>query len=249
MRNPLLGLACGDRIGGPIRMALLVAESLATVRGFSEADLAARYLAWFRADAFDSGPTWSAVFSLYDQGVPLPEAARRVDRDAGGMTAGINPAHRVAAVGCARWLSLDEVARIARAEARLTHAHPDAAEASAATALLVRWLLDGQAWDEARALAAAWTRGPVALALRDDPPLSRLGRGGHAPETLAAALWFVTHAHSFAEALERSIHFAGPANYCPVLVGAWAAARWGVGDERPALAAAAERGFTRLSVA
>ena len=38
---------------------------------------------------------------------------------------------------------------------------------------------------------------------------------------------FVATSATFAEALERSLAFAGPANYCPVLVGAIGGGRWG----------------------
>ena len=51
--------------------------------------------------------------------------------------------------------------------------------------------------------------------------------GGFAPDVLRAALHFVGTSGYFAEALERSLVFAGPANYCPVLVGAIGGARWG----------------------
>ena len=51
--------------------------------------------------------------------------------------------------------------------------------------------------------------------------------GGFAPDVLRAALHFVGTSACFAEALERSLAFAGPANYCPVLVGAIGGARWG----------------------
>src|SRR5207302_11111495 len=53
------------------------------------------------------------------------------------------------------------------------------------------------------------------------------GNGGFAPDVLRAALHFLGTSGSFAEALERSLAFAGPANYCPVLVGAIGGARWG----------------------
>ena len=42
-----------------------------------------------------------------------------------------------------------------------------------------------------------------------------------------AAVYFVGSSSGFSEALERSVVFAGPANYCPVLVGAIGGARWG----------------------
>jgi ADP-ribosylglycohydrolase len=44
---------------------------------------------------------------------------------------------------------------------------------------------------------------------------------------LRAALHFVGSSACFTEVLERSLAFAGAANYCPVLVGAIAGARWG----------------------
>jgi hypothetical protein len=51
--------------------------------------------------------------------------------------------------------------------------------------------------------------------------------GGFAPDVLRAALHFVGSSAYFAEALDRSLAFAVPANYCPVLVGAVGGARWG----------------------
>ena len=38
-RGVLIGLAAGDRIGGPIRMALLLAESLLNRSGFNSAEI------------------------------------------------------------------------------------------------------------------------------------------------------------------------------------------------------------------
>jgi ADP-ribosylglycohydrolase len=61
------------------------------------------------------------------------------------------------------------------------------------------------------------------LSVREGPGTS----GGFAPEVLRAAVYFVGSSSSFAEALEQSLAFAGPANYCPVLVGAISGARWG----------------------
>jgi len=57
--------------------------------------------------------------------------------------------------------------------------------------------------------------------------------GGFAPDVLRAAVYFVGTSEDFAEALERSLAFAGPATYCPVLVGAIAGARWGASTIAP----------------
>ena len=54
-----------------------------------------------------------------------------------------------------------------------------------------------------------------------------MSTGGFAPDVLGAALFFVRTSSSFADALERSIAFAGPSNYCPILVGSIGGARWG----------------------
>jgi hypothetical protein len=44
----LIGLAAGDRIGGLIRMALRMAESLRDCGRFDPADILDRYLHWWR---------------------------------------------------------------------------------------------------------------------------------------------------------------------------------------------------------
>jgi hypothetical protein len=91
-----------------------------------------------------------------------------------------------------------------------------AGEVAAAVTGLCRALIRGDAWD------AAVRRCGLA-ALGDGPGNS----GGFAPDVLRAALYFVGTSASFAEALRRSLAFAGAANYYPVLVGAVGGARWG----------------------
>jgi ADP-ribosylglycohydrolase len=232
-RNPLKGQACGDRIGGPIRMALLLGESLVACRGYDEADLTARYLAWFRTEAFDSGPVWEDVFGLVAKGMPAREAACLVDVRRGGLTAGVNAAHRSTAIGCAlATISDDTVGDIARREASLTHHHRDAGEAAAATALIVRALLRGASVGDAALLASSSVVGITSelLAGAKSADLSMLSDGGYAPRVVEAAVYFTATSDSFAEAIVRSISFAGPSNYCPVLVGAFAGANHGVTD-------------------
>ena len=47
-RGVLLGLAAGDRNGGPIRMAVRLAESLLELGRFDPQDIVGRYLRWWR---------------------------------------------------------------------------------------------------------------------------------------------------------------------------------------------------------
>lgn len=225
VRGVLLGLAAGDRIGGPVRMALHLAESLLACQRLDLADIGRRYLAWWRDDAFDTGPTVAAVLTLVAEGKTFEEAARQVDERTNGQTAGCNPAHRCAPLAmCARIPDAD-LADAAMAEARLTHRHSLAGDAAAAVASLCRALIRGRPWPEALELAAAGRLPPTreALASAGGP----LSRSGFAPDALRAAIHFVSISDSFPQALQRAIEFAGPANYSPVLAGSIGGARWG----------------------
>jgi ADP-ribosylglycohydrolase len=79
---------------------------------------------------------------------------------------------------------------------------------------LCRSLVRGVPWDDAVCQGTSLRHGPG-------------NNGGYAPDVLRAAVYFVGTSASFAEALKDSLAFAGPANYCPVLVGAIGGAHWG----------------------
>jgi ADP-ribosylglycohydrolase len=210
-------------------MTLILAGSIADNAGLDEADVVRRYMAWFLTGSFDTGPIWNAVFNEIAGGADPNQAARIVDQKLGGMTAGVNAAHRATAIGCACAIPDELVPAAARREAQLTHWHTDAAESSVATAVIVRRMLRGASLCEAVAAAAACTSGVVnSILLQKSIDARHLSPGGYAPKTLEAALYFTQSSTSFAAAVRDSIAFAGPCNYCPVLVGAFAALRFGV---------------------
>jgi ADP-ribosyl-[dinitrogen reductase] hydrolase len=238
----LLGLVAGDRNGGPQRLALRLAESLVARQRFEPEDVLERYLQWWRAGGFDTGPIAAAVFGLVEQGMRPQQAVRLVDQMTRGRTAGVGAAHRIAPLGALQTVPTPQVLEAARREARLTHAHPLAGWVSAAVALLVRRLVEGADLEAALSAAAADLQ-RAALAEGDGQaecvveilqagaagalPVERARPGGYAPETLAAALGFLTRHQGFEAALGDSIAFAGGANYAPVLVGTLAGARQG----------------------
>jgi ADP-ribosylglycohydrolase len=92
----------------------------------------------------------------------------------------------------------------------------------------------GMSWDAARGAASNGRVTEIAEALLH-PGAVAIGNGGYAPEALKAALHFVESAANVNDALERAVLFAGPANYCPVLVGAIGGARWGASSIDPRL--------------
>jgi ADP-ribosylglycohydrolase len=210
----LIGLAAGDRIGGPIRFALRLAESLLDHGGFNPSDVLERYLRWWREGAFDTGPVSERALELIAKGMPVSEATAQVHREMGGKTVGCNPAHRSPPLAMLASLADEDLAVCAHAEARLTHYDPLAGHVSAEVTRLCRSLIRGGGWGDAvRHGSFTDDRGPGS-------------NGGYAPDVLRAALYFVGASADFVEALERSLVFAGPANYRPVLVGALGGARW-----------------------
>jgi ADP-ribosyl-[dinitrogen reductase] hydrolase len=220
----LVGLAAGDRNGGPIQMALRLAESLVGLGTFDPGDVFARYLDWYRNGAFDTGPVAMAVFRRVDAGMAIKQAVEEVDVEFERRTAGCNPAHRAAPLAMAAFVEDEWLSWCAVDEAALTHGHLLAGDTAAAVAVLIRSLIRGHTLAASVERARQGRLAPVVDALTVPRPANT---GGYAPEVLRAALHFVATRPSFAEALEASIEFAGPANYCPVLVGSIGGARWG----------------------
>ena len=221
-RGVLLGLATGDKNGGPIRMALRVAESLQDCGRFDRDDILKRYVNWWREGAFDTGPVSARALELITAGMPVDEATTQVHREFGGKTAGCNPAHRSAPLSMCAAIADKDLATCAEAEARLTHHDALAGKIAAAVNRVCRMLIRGVAWDD--------TLIPIAAFTEQGRPVND---GGFAPDALRAAVHFVGKATDFASALDRSLAFAGPSNYCPVLVGAVAGARWGASAVPP----------------
>ena len=248
-RGVLLGLAAGDRNGGPTELAVRLAESLSERRAFDRDDVLARYVAWWREGAFDTGPVAALVLERVACGVSVDKAVAQADRELDGQTAGCNPAHRAAPLAMAAFLGDDVLADCALREAALTHAHPLAGDVAATVVGLCRALVRGYGWGAALSMAARGRLPATVRALRPTESPKRLARGGFAPDALHAAVHFVTAHPSFHAALDASLAFAGRANYCPVLVGAIGGARWGASAihvealahcrDRPRIAAAA----------
>jgi ADP-ribosylglycohydrolase len=215
----LLGLAAGDRIGGPLRMALCLSQSLISQGKFNADLVFESYLTWYLNGGFDTGPTTARVLKHVSQGISIAEAMRLVDKQAQGMTAGCNPMHRAIPLALSPFIADDELAAIVRQEAKLTHFHPLAGEVSAATVILCRKLIQGD--DLETALSTIDTQDWL------DRPLSH---SGFAPDVFHAAVHFVRESDSFKTALGNSLGFAGADNYCPVVVGALAGAMYGASN-------------------
>ena len=225
-----LGHAMGDSIGGPTSLAQALAQSLNNEGEFCPDHVRNAYLNWWREDGHDCGLVFHRVLALVDEGTSWQMAVEAVNDSLNGLTGGCNPAHRAIPLVYLP-VSNDELESIARSEARLTHLDPMAGTVSAATILICRILVEGGSWEKAVEQARGklsefdgpsiiWD-GSKTLSIKD------LKRDGYAPNVLRAALFFVTRSQDFESALREAFEFAGPRNYCPVLVGAMAGARFG----------------------
>lgn len=204
------GLKLGDRHGGPTRMAKILFASLLETQTFDPEDITARYLAWWKEDAFDTGPTFAEVFQRIQCGLDREKAVHEADIAQDGHTAGCNPAHRIAPLALFPFIMTADIGRFARQEAIITHYHPLAGEMSALMALICRLVIDGYSWGEVKRISKKME--PSAWAAVDNANISA---GGFAPDVMRTALHFLDGQDS----IQWAIDFAGQANYAPVLVG------------------------------
>jgi len=226
----LIGLAAGDRNGGPVRMAVRLAESLVDNKTYNRNDIIQRYFNWFQGPphdperAFDTGNTFANVFMRYKNGKSIDEAVSEVQQRFG--SAGVNVAHRSPPIAMCAFISDDQLAEDVKGEASITHQHQLSYEVALATNVICRELIKGTKWTDAIHIAKKSLKDPTIL----DAPKSvqQLDTGGFAPEVLKAAIYFVETTSNFSEAVHNAIKFAGEINFCPVLVGAFAGALYGV---------------------
>ena len=250
----LLGLITGDDNGGPTSMMMRNLDCATSLKlNCNFIYIGKGYLEWFKEDGYDAGLVTHKVLELVDSGLSFDEAAKQVDKEVGGMTAGINPAHRSTPLTLpyVAWYlrspnffeefpntGFQEFQRAIEWEAELTHLHKEAAEVSLAVNAIIMYLLLGK--DEFRALefGMRFINQDLRSKILDDvysKDSEHLKDGGYAPDVLTAALWFLFHTQSFEGALSKSKEFAGAANYCPVLVGSIGGAMYGYNEIKPHL--------------
>ena len=206
------GMRLGDKNGGPTELATILSKSLIASDGFNKEDLISRYLEWWKTDAFDTGPTFANVFQKVSNGTSIKKAVEEVNANLNGITAGCGPAHRIAPLAAFKKIPSKHLVDFAREEALITHHHPDAGNCSAIMAMLCRYLLDGNTWDgskkliyENKQIKSTWL----------DIQNASFNKGGYVLDVMHTAIQFL----DMDDSLENSLAFAGPANYCPVIVG------------------------------
>ena len=211
-KSILNGFKAGDKNGGPTELAKILSASLIACNSFNQSDLVKRYHNWWNTGAFDTGPTFAMVFQKLSQGISVEDASIQVNKALNGKTAGCGPAHRIAPLAAFKNIPTNKLVEYARQEARITHYHPDAGNCSGVMVLLCRYLLEGYSWDESKDLV---TKDEKVKSTWIKIQHANLNNGGYVLDVMHSALHFLESENS----LKNSLKFAGPANYCPVIVG------------------------------
>ena len=208
----LKGYINGDKNGGPTELAKILSQSLIECNEFDKNDLVKRYYHWWKTDAFDTGPSFAMVFQKVSQGVNVDDASIQVNQELKGATAGCGPAHRIVPLAALKKIPTNKLVDYARQEARITHYHPDAGNCSGVMVLLCRHLLEGHSWTDSKELVR---NNNMTKDIWDKIQNANLNNGGYVLDVMHSALYFLNGNDS----IKRSLQFAGPANYCPVIVG------------------------------
>jgi len=204
------GIASGDQYGGPTRMAQILYESIEAKQRLDVKDVSARYLDWWKTDAFDTGPVFDAVFQKVDEGIRPAAATHQVHLQYNSRTGGCNPAHRIAPIALFKTVSTPTIGDLARLEARITHWDPIAGDMAAVMAYLCRFLIEEEPWEEAKSMTSALE--PESWQVIQQANISK---DGYAPNVMRTAIEFLDHPNS----LGRAFEFSGFGNYSPVIVG------------------------------
>lgn len=243
----LTGLLAGDDNGGPTAMMMKNLEVITRTKTPMPQYLGKGYLEWFKEDGYDAGIVTHKVLELVDSGLSFNKAAKQVDDELNGMTAGVGPAHRSIPLTLhfVSWYirspnffeefpntGFRELDFLIKREAKLTHINKEAGEVSAAVNAICLYLIVGK--DEYKAIKFGmkfldydWAWQDNIFQHIDSLTIENLSNGGYAPDALVAALWFLLNTRTFEDAIKQSKEFAGAANYCPVLVGSIGGAMYG----------------------
>ena len=249
----LVGLIAGDDNGGPTAMMMKNLGTVAHTSTLMPQYFGKGYLEWFKEDGYDAGLVTHKVLELVNSGLSFDKAAKQVDKELDGMTAGVSPAHRSIPLTLpyVAWYlrspnffeefpntGFREFQSLIRGEARLTHLHKEAGEVSQAVNAICMYLILGKDIIDSMRFGLKFINENLRLNIEDNISTrnsDNLKSGGYAPDVLTAALWFLLHTRSFEEAIKQSKAFAGVANYCPVLVGSIGGAMYGYNEIKPYL--------------
>ena len=212
-------------------MALALAESLLAQRPLNPADLAARFVDWYRTSPPDVGVHTARVLGQIARGVPWESASNSVWQ-ANPENAGNGSVMRCWPAALAFWRDPVQLAAASALQSRLTHAHPECVAGSVFVNVLTVRLVQGDDLAQAVAEAAAASSLPDGLrqVVLSAPARQRgeLKNSGWVRHTLESAVWGLRTTTCFEDAVVQVANLGNDADTAAAVVGALAGARYGL---------------------
>lgn len=230
------GLAAG-RWTDDASMALCLADSLVeggAERGLDPADLMRRFVRWWKdgensatGHCFDIGGTTEAALARFERtGAPLAGSADP-------RSAGNGSLMRLSPVAIRWWNDLPAAQAAARLQSRTTHGAEEAVEACAYFVELLVEAIGGAPADtvlrprEGRKGQVGGRVAEVAAGSFREKTRDGIASSGYVIHTLEAALWAVSRADSFREAVVDAVNLGDDADTVGAVTGQLAGALWG----------------------
>ncbi len=212
-------------------MALALAESLLAQRPLDPADLAARFVAWFRGGPRDIGRHTRLVLTRIRRGAAWEDAVAAISRE-NPWSAANGSVMRAWPVALAWWDDLDALLADSATQGRITHVHPECVAGSIFVNAAIYYLLHGAPPDQALAAALDDAAPPLELrwAIREAAAMNRaaLGNTGWVRHTLQSAAWALLTTDSFEEAVIQAVNLGDDADTVGAVTGALAGAAYGL---------------------
>ncbi len=225
-------------------MALALAASLSAQRPLSPADLARRFVDWYRTDPPDIGVHTRSVLARVAGGQGWREAVDAV-QSAHPDSAGNGSVMRCWPVAVAYWDDLERLLADSRLQSEVTHPHAECLAGCAFLNAAAYHLFRGLSCSESITLALNDADAPKALCRvveqAPEQERSQLPNSGWVRHTLQSAVWGLLTTHSFEEALIRVVNLGRDADSAGAVTGALAGAAYGL-SRIPARWRAALRG-------
>lgn len=212
-------------------MALALAESLLASWGLDPADLAQRFVAWYKANPLDVGVHTRHVLSRIAAGESWERAATVVQQTAPN-SAGNGSVMRCWPVALAWWDDVTSLLTASACQSRVTHPHPECVAGSVFVNVVIYYLLRGQPPAQAvnAALAEAALPEPLVAVIAAAPSRTRqeLRNSGWVRHTLESAVWGLLTTASFEEAVVQVANLGSDTDTAAAVVGALAGAAYGL---------------------
>ncbi|MEZ4523113.1 MAG: ADP-ribosylglycohydrolase family protein [Thermomicrobiales bacterium] len=223
-----LSLPAGE-VTDDTQMALCIAESIVELERFDPADIAARFVDWYRSNPPDIGNTTRESLRQLDEGVPWHEAGEQTHRRLRPNDASNGSIMRCAPVSLLFRDDPDSNATASVDSSRITHGNPLAVDSCVALNAAVASLLADPHADILDVAIQAATEPDLVASLErtSSQTVDGIDASGYVLSTMQSAFWAVGRAGSFEDAIVTAVNLGQDADTTGAVAGALAGAKWG----------------------